>query len=350
MKLENFDFSKKIFYHPEKIHQFKLGQRPFPTTVEVDLTNNCNHRCSFCFYGEHIGRGKMPTLETNLIKTRLVEMKEMGAKGISFTGGGESMLHPNFIEILQHTKDTGFDVGLITNGSAITKEKIKALLKNLSWIRVSMAGGDAESYKAVQGVDQFEKVIKNVGELSSEKFISKSSLNIGIRILVTPKNIKSLNNLKSALKDTNLNYVQIAPDQFTKDEGKFWYSNESQSIFKSLETSLNSMKIKLLTSNYVWGQENIQIPRTCYAHFFQLCLCAEGDLMYCKNARGEKKFIIGNIYNNTIKEIWNSKTNKDLESWVKPSNCGLYCKHIHMNVALEKFIHPQPDDSANFVG
>ena len=68
----------------------------------------------------------MPTLETNLIKTRLVEMKEMGAKGISFTGGGESMLHPNFIEILQHTKDTGFDVGLITNGSAITKEKNKS--------------------------------------------------------------------------------------------------------------------------------------------------------------------------------------------------------------------------------
>ena len=139
-----------------------------------------------------------------------------------------------------------------------------------------MAGGDAESYKAVQGVDQFEKVIKNVGELSSEKFISKSSLNIGIRILVTPKNIKSLNNLKSALKDTNLNYVQIAPDQFTKDEGKFWYSNESQSIFKSLETSLNSMKIKLLTSNYVWGQENIQIPQNLLCSFFSTVFMCRG--------------------------------------------------------------------------
>jgi hypothetical protein len=51
-----------------------------------------------------------------------------------------------------------------------------------------------------------------------------------------------------------------------------------------------------------------------------------------------------------VREVWDSVTNKKLESWVKPSNCGLYCKHIQMNLALEDVVHPDPDLSPNFVG
>ena len=79
--VENFDFSKKILYHPEKITAYKEGQRPFPTTIEVDLTNRCNHRCSFCYYAEHIGvEADKPSLDTDLLKDRLVEAKKLGAK------------------------------------------------------------------------------------------------------------------------------------------------------------------------------------------------------------------------------------------------------------------------------
>ena len=45
MKLYNFDFSKKIFFHPEKIVEYKEGKRPFPTSLEIDLTNICNNHC-----------------------------------------------------------------------------------------------------------------------------------------------------------------------------------------------------------------------------------------------------------------------------------------------------------------
>jgi GTP 3',8-cyclase len=350
MKLENFDFSKKIFYHPEKILDYKNGKRPFPVTVEIDLTNNCNHKCSFCFYADKIGRGNMPTLDTKKIKKTITEMKEMGTKGISFTGGGEPLLHPDFLEIQEHAKSTGLDLGLITNGSAINKKKVRSLCENFTWVRISMAGGDNMSYQKVQGVDQFQKVLDNLKLLYDEKKLINSKLNIGVRILVTTENINSLLNFADTIKNIEINYLQISPDQYTKDKGEFWYSEASQNIFKKLEKKLKKFNIKLLTSNYVWGQDQLDIAQKCYAHFFQLALCAEGDLMFCKNARGEKKFIIGNIYKTSLKEIWNSDLNKKLESWVKPNNCGLYCKHIHMNNSLEKIINPTLDDSANFVG
>ena len=91
--LQNFDFTKKIFFHPEKIVEYKEGKRPFPITIEVDLTNRCNHRCSFCNYAEHIGiEADKPSLHAEIIKKTLKEAKELGTKGISFTGGGESTI------------------------------------------------------------------------------------------------------------------------------------------------------------------------------------------------------------------------------------------------------------------
>ena len=87
MKLENFDFSKKIFYHPDKIQDFKDGKRPFPVTVEIDLTNNCNHKCHLFL---HLVR-QNTTLETKVIKKTISEMKEK-----KFYRRRRPMLHPDF--------------------------------------------------------------------------------------------------------------------------------------------------------------------------------------------------------------------------------------------------------------
>ena len=90
-----------------------------------------------------------------------MEAKKLGTKAISFTGGGEPTIHKDYLELIKFTNEIGFDVGTITNGSAITERNVDTIIENLQWIRISMAGGDAESYSKVQGVDQFEKIVSN---------------------------------------------------------------------------------------------------------------------------------------------------------------------------------------------
>jgi MoaA/NifB/PqqE/SkfB family radical SAM enzyme len=350
-ELGNFDFNKKILYHPEKILAYKQGKRPFPTTLEVDLTNRCNHRCSFCFYAEHIGiDSEKPSLEIDVLKERLVEAKKLGTRAISFTGGGEPTIHKNYLEIIKFCKETGFDVGTITKGSAITERNVDSLIDNLQWIRISLAGGDRESYKKVQGVDQFDLILKNIKLLAKRKTERKSNLNIGVRTLVTPENITTLENFVRIIRNENINYYQIAPDQFSSDKGEFWNAKESQEIFKNVKHILVENKINLLTTTYVAAQENLDYPTTCYAHFFMLAILAEGYVTFCKNARGEEKFYIGNIYKNSLEEIWNDTTTKNLEKWVKPNNCGLFCKHMSINNTMEDLMNPDPNMSPNFVG
>ena len=38
MKLKNFDFTQKVYLHPEHVVKLKNKERPFPMTIEVDLT------------------------------------------------------------------------------------------------------------------------------------------------------------------------------------------------------------------------------------------------------------------------------------------------------------------------
>jgi len=348
MKLYNFDFSKKIFFHPEKIVEYKQGKRPFPTTLEVDLTNRCNHRCFFCYSPKYL-KTRQASLDTNIIKQRLKEAYSLGTRGVSFTGGGEPMLHENFLEILEHSKNTGFDNGLMTNGSLINSKNAVELNRFLQWIRISMGGGDRDSYKLVQGVDHFERVIDNIKLLLQAKRRMKSKLNIGVRVLALKENIDSLKNLANILSDTNINYLQLAPNQFTDDDGKFWNADKTQQVFKNVNDILEPNGIMFLKSGYSTVQPRLEYPRTCYAHFFQVAIIAEGELTFCKNCRGNKKYYLGNIHQKSLNEIWNDDVVKKIESWAKPSNCGVFCKNMSLNKAMEDSLYPDENMSPNFV-
>ncbi len=343
MKLKNFDFSKKIALHPKQVEGVFNHSRPFPTTIELDLTNHCNHRCSFCVWGEHIATDKS-TLKKEVIKQCIFDMKKMGSKAITFTGGGEPMIHKNFGEILEYSRSLGFDCGLITNGSVITERNAEFLINNLKWIRFSISGGDKESYLAVQGKDQFELVCKNINLLSDIKIQKKSDLKIGIRMLITQENIHTLVKLCEILKNIKgVDFLQIAPDHSNEDEGKFWHGEKvkkerdiAEKILISEGIDLRTSGFEILNTSNKNNDEIINKPSKCFAHFFQIAIMADGSVSYCKNARFDEKFIIGNINNQNIVDIWRSEKNIEFEKWVKPSNCGLLCKNIRVNLGMEE--------------
>ena len=345
MELENFDFSKKVKLHPKQISNIKNGNRPFPLTIELDLTNHCNHRCSFCVWGEHIAVDKS-SLKKEIIKKCIKDMKDLGTKAITFTGGGEPMIHKDFYEILSFTQSIGLDCGLITNGSAITEKNCDLLMKNLKWIRISISGGDKESYFKVQGKDHFGLVFKNLEMLCKEKKRSDSNLKVGVRMLITKENFHTLIELsKIIVSIEGINYLQIAPDHDNEDGGKFWHSKNLKEEKNKAEILLKKKNINFITSGFEIlntsegnKEEILNKPRKCYAHFYQIAIMANGNVAFCKNARLDEKFSIGNININTIQEIWNSEKNKEFESWVRPNNCGLTCKNIRVNLGAEEIL------------
>jgi MoaA/NifB/PqqE/SkfB family radical SAM enzyme len=345
LSLKHFDFSKKFLLHPEQISRYIKGERPFPINIEVDLTEMCNHGCSFC-YSAWYREFDRSSLDTEVLKKRLEEARDMGTKSISFTGGGEPMLHRDFMEILQYSSDLGLENGLMTNGSAITDKNIDGLKRNLRWVRVSMAGGNREAYRLVQGKDHFDRVLGNVKTLSDKT--KPEVVKVGVRMLVLEENLASVEDFAKQLKETGLDYFQVAPDEFTTDSGVFWKSDKTREIFDRARRILDP--IKLLGPGYTIDQQRlIDHPQACYAHFFQAAISGNGDFMFCKNSRGKPEYVLGNINTQTLAEIWDSEKVKGLEGFIRPNNCGLFCKNLYLNNGMEDVVHPDSDLDVNFV-
>ena len=77
---------------------------------------------------------------------------------------------------------------------------------------------------------------------------------------------------------------------------------------------------------------------------------ADGNVAFCKNARFNKKYFVGNLNKDSIENIWNAKANLDIEKWVRPNNCGLICKVIRINIGVENVLSPDKSIDPNFIG
>ena len=197
-------------------------------------------------------------------------------------------------------------------------------------------------------------------------------------MLITKENVHTMCNLADIIsKIDGVNYLQIAPDHDNDDNGIFWHGDlvkkekeKSEKILKQKKIDFITSGFEILNTNNSKRKNTLDIPSKCFAHFYQVAITADGNVTFCKNARFDKNFIIGNINSNTIEEVWNSEKNKELEKWVRPNNCGLLCKNIRVNLEMEEinasknksnlfkttevdeYIKNNPDDplDINFVG
>ena len=168
MKLGIFDKYKTVLSQTDHIKKFLNGKKPTAINFEIDLTNGCNHRCSFCQWGSYIQTNRA-TLKSKIVIQTLPELIHYGTKAITWTGGGEPTVHKDFFKLLGMAWDLGLDNGLLTNGSLLKKEYDRQLLKQLVFLRISMAGGNREAYKKVQGRDDFDLVIDNLRRIGKLK-------------------------------------------------------------------------------------------------------------------------------------------------------------------------------------
>ena len=81
------------------------------------------------------------------------------------TGGGEPMLHPRMVEMIEYAKDRGARIWLNTNGSMFgplpkQRRKLERIIAaGIDLIEFSMDAGDAETYAKVEYFIYYSKLI-----------------------------------------------------------------------------------------------------------------------------------------------------------------------------------------------
>lgn len=150
--------------------------------VYVEPTTICNLGCRTCIrhaWNEPPGRMQEATFRKLLQGLRSFDPLPL----LFFGGFGEPLSHPGIFRMVQEAKQLGAEVELITNGTLLGEEAIRALLETgLDTLWVSVDGATPDGYSEVRPGAELQNVLGNVARLQRRQLelgMKKPQLGLG---------------------------------------------------------------------------------------------------------------------------------------------------------------------------
>lgn len=293
--------------HSEKKYGLRAGAEEFPLMLVISIIYPCNYGCPNCpytdgnseirrFYREHKG----DLFPVELWKKIAAEAGPYNA-WLRCTGGGEPMLHPHMVDMVEFAKEKGARVWMNTNGSMFGplpkfRQKLERLIKaDIDLIEFSMDAGDAETYAIARpphgGPPRnpqkwWDDVVSNVKAALELRKQYRSSTRVVVSII------------RQALIEGKLD---AAIDFWMKDIGvdevitrKFlsWDDNTTISLGKSLDPHLYEQLPTEKQEPCVWPFERLNVDT-----LGRIALCGQ-DVSFRTSE------LFPNLNDTTIKDIW----------------------------------------------
>lgn len=319
----------KALCHVEKLEELQKNKVITPVTCEIDITDGfCNNKCKHCFF--ETNEKYIPIIQD---KKRVFgifdELKELGVKGIEFTGGGEPLTHPDAKEIIEYACDCGFSVGLVTNGLLL--DKIEDVFEKMTFVRISLDAATPETYSYAHGVDSFNQVISNIKNLISKFGGGK----IGVGYLILPYNVGDIVNAAELVKGIGVRFIQYRPASLTYAVDNVIWDKAREQV--KIAKKLKNDNFQVFDAGIKWSL--VSEPRhyiSCSTSSIVCVIKANGDIPLCVLKRNDKENIIGNIFESgSFKEVWFSQRHEDLINSINIEECRKPCKHDSYNIMYE---------------
>lgn len=266
--------------HTQKTYGIREQAQEFPMMCVLSFVYVCNLNCPNCPYNNSEIREtyKDALFMPDDIFKKIADECGQYTSYLRISGGGEPMLHPHAVELMEYAKKANAKVGLITNGSKFTEESLTRLLRaSIDMIEFSVDACDEETYNTVRPGGNFNTVLKNIKLAVQLRNTLKSTSNI----IVSAINQKGVD---------------------TEEVKKFWEPIvDNVQIRKYLTWGYNKDE-SADSSPYLPPEERIPCPWL----FERLNIDSRGDVTICgEDIAFREKF--GNIMETSIKDIWNGE-------------------------------------------
>lgn len=214
---------KEILNSSDFNHPFEYQILNTPVLADINITNNCNLKCSHCYTNSNSElKGKNMSFED--FQIALKACKQAGILQIAL-GGGEPTIHPEFRKILKEIHKNGIVPNLTTNG------------KKLSWINTyAMAKYCGAVALSLEGIhDDFEK-IRNFSYKEFTRSIKKikaAGIKLVFQVTLGKNNINSIEKILNELL-------------YYKPYGILFLAYKPQGRGKKLKYELSQVEQKIL--------------------------------------------------------------------------------------------------------
>jgi MoaA/NifB/PqqE/SkfB family radical SAM enzyme len=178
--------------------------------VYVEATGRCNLRCVMC--PRHAWAGEAGDMTAACYDALLDGLPDAGADGvtIAFGGYGEPTIHPRFIDMVAAARRAAHRVEVITNGTTMSPAMATELLGlGVAQVTVSVDGGDDVSFARMRDTDRGE-VVEAVVRLREERRRVQGRLTLGLAVVVTRRNVKSMPALLDSARAIGADFVSLS--------------------------------------------------------------------------------------------------------------------------------------------
>jgi len=267
----------------------KTAEVPSPNAFVIELTNNCNIRCSMCnFHSPDVlrnrSKGFMQTATARRLLDEIACLTPDGRPWVTLHGAGEPLLHRDLPVILAHGSSLNLDIGFLTNAVLLKPEMTERILDTaVSWIGFSIDGIDREKFNKYRCGADYDVVVGN-----ALHFIDRTRQRghaVKIRVNMTVQD-------------------EMKPD--VRDFVKFWI-DKADEVMVSPMRPIGSRDNALAREMPAMGR----VP--CYMLTSMLVIFWNGEVgLCCEDWFNDGK--MGDIHGSSLKEIWNGDRFREFRS------------------------------------
>jgi MoaA/NifB/PqqE/SkfB family radical SAM enzyme len=339
----------KLDYHVDRVAEWMSGDTT-PVYVEVSPTARCNHSCKFCAldYANH----KNVEIPTDRLITLGQEMGEIGVRGVMFGGEGEPTLHTGLAEVCREYTSQHHPIAcaLTTNGAGLGRNFAASGGDRLTWVKVSMNGGDAEAYAKVHDVPShtFERTWTRLLEFRDHA----PNTTIGVQCVVTEDNLDSLDTLAWRVAKEGLAYLVLKPLNPQSYSGNIANQQPVRipDDIVNLVKDWNNEKTKIIIRDSAFESLHScqSYPRCLSVPYFWAYISSDQRLVACSNHLPDPRFTIGVLSKESFRELWYShkeSKREDIKAMMRNfdiTQCRKACRMDRINEWLWKIRHPNP--------
>lgn len=260
-------------------------QYEIPVSVVLELTTQCNVNCIHCYLPEHKSQG----LSFDTVIRLVDELYDVGVSHILLTGG-EIFMREDILEIIKYIRKYHIRVTLLSNGTLLDEKIIHELsslhITEFSTTLFSLHKNIHDKITQMQG--SLERLLINLALLKEYK------IRVKIKMPIIQTNKECLTEVK--------NYCDANNFEFYPSTIIFPQNNGNQKPVHLRLSDRDLVKVVKEIDQLNDFKESPVHKRNvpCAAIFYSFAIDCHGDVFPCNSFL----YKVGNIYENSIKNIW----------------------------------------------
>ena len=289
----------------------QLAPDTYPNAIGIEPTNLCNLSCLMC--PRPLMQRKTGLMDFSLFKKIVDESKGKTELLYMANGVGEPLIHPNIIEMIEYANKSGIHTMIGTNGTLLTKDLTTRLFNSgLDIIELSIDAATSSTYNKIRGGKNYEQLLKNLRTFSEANHSRKSAKPFTIlQFIMTKFNVQEAEQFYKKFKGAGFDLLAFI-------NCHTWAGN-----IENFSVNCKKPLGKFSNCRLLWSQ---------------VAILWNGDVTPC-NYDFDGKSVIGNVNNNSLKEIWNSSKMLRIRNYHFSGNyakveCCKYCCPIQPYDAL----------------